>query len=112
MARIERWEKTVAAEVSRKADEQFAKTVKLLESLPPKQAKQTIVELLSTDKADQAVAYLNAMKPRLAAKVLGAFKTTAENKLATVLLEQLRTFGLPADGPDDAGNANASPDTD
>jgi len=111
-ARIERWEKTVAAEVSRKADEQFAKTVKLLESLPPKQAKQTIVELLSTDKADQAVAYLNAMKPRLAAKVLGAFKTTAENKLATDLLEQLRTFGLPADGSDDAGNANASPDTE
>ena len=52
------------------------------------------------------------MKPRLAAKVLGAFKTTAENKLATDLLEQLRTFGLPADDPDDAGNANASPDTE
>lgn len=111
-ARAERWEKTVATEMSRKADEQFAKTVKLLESLPPKQAKQKIVELLSTDRSDQAVAYLNAMKPRLAAKVLGAFKTIAENKMATDLLEQLRTFGLPADGPQDAGNADASPDSE
>ena len=111
-ARVERWEETAAAEVSRKTDEQFAKTVKLLESLSPKQAKQKIVELLNTGKADQAVAYLNAMKPRSAAKVLGAFKTNAENKLATELLEQLRTFGLPADGPDNAGNADASPDTE
>ncbi len=111
-ARVERWEETAAAEVSRKTDEQVAKTVKLLESLPPKQAKQKIVELASTGKTDQAVAYLNAMKPRLAAKVLGAFKTAAENKLATDLLEQLRTFGLPADGPDDAGNADAAPNTD
>ncbi len=110
-ARVELWEKTAAAEVSRKTDEQFTKTVKLLESLPPKQAKQKIVELLSRGKTDQAVAYLNAMKPRVAAKVLGAFKTDAENKLATELLEQLTTFGLPADDLDDAGNADASPDT-
>jgi hypothetical protein len=111
-ARVELWEKTAAAEWKRQEDEQFAKAVKLLESQQPKQSKAMIVELVGAGKMDQAVAYINAMDERKSKKLIGAFKTPIEQKLATELLEQLRTFGLPADDPDDAGNADASPDTE
>lgn len=110
-ARVEAWEKAVAADKKRQEDEQFAKAVKLLESQQPKQSKMIIVELVGTGKMDQAVAYINAMDDRKRAKLLGAFKTPVEQKLATELLEQLRTFGQPADGPDDASNANTAPNT-
>ena len=110
-ARVEAWEKAVAADKKRQEDEQFAKAVKLLESQQPKQGKMIIVELVGTGKMDQAVAYINAMDDRKRAKLLGAFKTPVEQKLATELLEQLRTFGQPADGPDDVSNANTAPNT-
>ena len=110
-ARVEAWEKAVAADKKRQEDEQFAKAVRLLESQQPKQSKMIIVELVGTGKMDQAVAYINAMDDRKRAKLLGAFKTPVEQKLATELLEQLRTFGQPADGPDDASNANTAPNT-
>ncbi len=111
-ARVEAWEKTAAAEKKRQEDEQFAKAVKLLQSQQPKQAKTMIVELVATGKMDQAVAYINAMDDRKRGKLLGAFKSPAEQKLATELLEQLRTFGQPADRSDDASNADATPDTE
>ncbi len=67
------------------------------------------MELVGTGKMDQAVAYINAMDDRKRGKLLGAFKTPVEQKLATELLEQLRTFGQPANGPDDASNADTAP---
>ena len=82
-----------------------------MESQQPKQAKTMIVELVGTGKMDQAVAYINAMDDRKRGKLLGAFKSPAEQKLATELLEQLRTFGRPADGSDDAGNADTAPNS-
>ena len=97
------------AEGQRKADAQFAKAVKLLESLPPKQAKMKIVELVDSGKMAEAVAYLDAMSPRAASKILAQFKTDQENKLATELLEHLRTFGVRP-GRTDA--AKDSPDAD
>ena len=110
-ARVEAWEKAVAADKKRQEDEQFAKAVKLLESQQPKQSKAMIVELVGAGKMDQAVAYINAMDERKSKKLIGAFKTPIEQKLATELLEQLRTFGQPADGPDDASNADTAPNT-
>lgn len=110
-ARVEAWEKTAAADRKRSEDEQFAKAVRLLESQQPKQAKAIIVELVSTGKMDQAVAYINAMDERKSRKLLGAFKSPVEQKLATQLLEQLSTFGRPADGSDDAGNADTAPNS-
>ncbi|MHC4768598.1 MAG: hypothetical protein ACYTEI_07800, partial [Planctomycetota bacterium] len=58
------------------------------ESLPPKQAKQKIVELVQSGRTDQAVVYLDAMNQRAAGKVLAEFKTDEDNKLATELLER------------------------
>ena len=78
-------------------DGQFAKVVRQLESVPPKQAKQIMLNLIGTGRADQAVAYLDAMSARPAAKLLREFKTDRETELATELLEQLRTFGVEAE---------------
>ncbi len=94
------WETRKAEEVSRRTDAQFAKAVKLLESLPPKQAKQRLMELVSAGSVDQAVSYLDAMSDRAAGKVLSEFKDDTESRLATELLERLRTFGLPGAPPD------------
>jgi len=106
-AQQQQWERSIADEKKRKEDAQFAKAVKLVESLPAKQAKQKLQELVAGGKTDQAVAYLNAMNPRAAAKILREFKTDTENKLATELLEKYRMLGKPADG---AGTPASSPD--
>ncbi len=87
--------------------EQFTKAVKLLESLQPKNAKRKIVELVDSGKTEQAVAYLDAMNLRKAGKILAEFKTDEENKLATELLEKLRTFGVEAGAQSDSSDADA-----
>ncbi len=100
------WVQSIEAERKRRADTQFTKAVKLLESLPPKQAKTKIVELVDSGKISQAVAYLNEMNQRAAGKLLAQFKTDEENRLATELLERLRTFGLNADVAEGSRDAN------
>ena len=100
------WVQSIEAERKRRADTQFTKAVKLLEALPPKQAKTKIVELVDSGKISQAVAYLNEMNQRAAGKLLAQFKTDEENRLATELLERLRTFGLNADVPEGSRDAN------
>jgi hypothetical protein len=108
------FEQGVGADQQQRHTSQLTKAVKLLESLPPKQAKQKIVELVQSGKEDQAVVYLDAMNQRAAGKVLAEFKTDQENKLATELLERIRTLGLrragtgALEGPSDADTvANA-----
>ncbi len=95
-----------AAAAAREEKQQMDRAVKLLESLPPKQAKMKLVELVRSNRMDQAVAYLNAMNQRSAGKVLSEFKTDLENPLATELLERIRTLRLSkaAAGPE-PGNA-------
>ncbi|MCH8164181.1 MAG: hypothetical protein IH889_01085 [Planctomycetes bacterium] len=100
------WLQSIEAERKRRADTQFTKAVKLLEALPPKLAKTKIVELVDSGKISQAVAYLNEMNQRAAGKLLAQFKTDEENRLATELLERLRTFGLDADVPEGSRDAN------
>lgn len=100
----QRWEDATRAERDRKTDEQFAQTVQQYESLPAKQCKNMLLELIGMGQQRQAVAYLDAMKPRAASKILKEFKSQAEIVLATELLEDLRTFGLGTVDPKDAGN--------
>jgi hypothetical protein len=95
-ARQQQWLASIEADADRRQDEQFLKAVRILESLPPKQARQAIQSLVETGKTEQAVAYLNAMNARSAAKIVREFKTDADVALATDLLEKLRTFGLVA----------------
>jgi hypothetical protein len=101
-----------AAETQRKIDEQFLRAVRQLEQIPPKQAKKMLQTLVSEKNVDQAVAYLNAMNSRAAAKVLREFKVDADIPLATELLERLRTRGLAsaslAPGADDSTGSRHS----
>lgn len=97
-ARLQRerqqWLEMIDAEQQRRSDEQFVKTVQQYEAVRPRQGKEMLTELIAMGHMDQAVAYLNAMNTRAASRILGEFKTEAEIRLATELLEQLRTFGV------------------
>ena len=104
----------LGSESERRAEDQLKKVVKLLESLPPKQTKKEIVELVTSGKKDQAVLYLDAMSTRARGKVFAEFKTDQEIKLAAELLERIRTLGQPdgqAGAETDSSNADASADT-
>lgn len=104
------WENAVRSDRSQKSDEQFMQAVRQYEQVSPKQGKRMIMELVATAQTDQAVAYLDAMNMRAASKILKEFKTDEEIKLATELLEKLRTFGSkPAET---AGNQAASAASD
>ncbi len=100
------WEQATKADRERQADGQFQKTVTLYETLPAKQAKAMLVELVDRNQTAQAIAYLDAMDSRAAAKILRELKTDVENQLATELLEQLRTFGLTAKDAKESGDAD------
>jgi len=99
-ARDESWKQANAAEVARKSDEQFQKTVKLYESAKPKLAKARLLSLYEGGNLEQVVAYLDAMNPRASKKILDEFKSDPENTMAAKLLEALRTFGLPPESPE------------
>ena len=103
-----------AGERERRSAEQLRKTVKLLESLPPKLVKRQIIELVNSGSKDQAVIYLDAMNQRIAGKVLAEFKTDQEIKLAKELLERVRTLGRPdgqASAPTDSSDADRTANT-
>jgi hypothetical protein len=102
------WLATEKADQDRRVNEQFVQVVKLFEAIPAKQAKDKIRELISEGKTNQAVAYLDAMNGRSAAAIFKEFKTVEENKLATSLLEKLRTFGTPAGVPEDSPDVAAA----
>ncbi len=103
-----------AGERERRKAEQLRKTVKLLESFPPKRAKLHIIELVNSGSREQAVIYLDAMNQRIAGKVLEEFKTDQEVKLAKELLELVRTLGRPdgqASAPTDSSDADRTANT-
>ena len=100
-----------ADERERRSAEQLKKTVKILESLPPKQLKLQIIELVNSGSTEQAVIYLDAMNLRIAGKVFAEFKTDQEIKLAKELLERVRTLGRPdgqASALTDSSNADGT----
>ncbi|MDZ4830707.1 MAG: hypothetical protein SGJ09_10985 [Phycisphaerae bacterium] len=91
-------------------DGQFRKAVKMLESVPPKQAKEWLLALCAQGHIEQAVAYLDAMTAFKSSGVMKTFKGDAETKLATDLLERLRqrAQASPATA-DDSGQAPNAP---
>ncbi len=98
------WEKSIADEKKRETDEQFRKAVRLIESMPPKQARLWILEMVSTGKTDNAVAYLDAMSGGKASNLLKSFKGDAETKVATDLLDRLRMLGLESEARAERNN--------
>jgi hypothetical protein len=91
------WEASIASEKRRETDEQFRKAVRLVESMPPKQARAWILELVGSGKTETAVAYLDAMTGAKASNLLKSFKGDEEVKVATELLERLRMLGLESE---------------
>lgn len=106
-ARKQQWEAGIEAERKRRADDQFAKAVALLELMRPTQAKDTIVRLIREGNTDQAVAYLDAMSERLAVRVLQEMKDPVEAPMATDLLERIRRFGLEGEPNEVLSNADS-----
>lgn len=76
-------------------DEQFAKSVGVLESLRPAEARRALIELIDRDR-EQVVSYLNAMKARQRTKILDEFIKGGQADLAAELLEAIRLRGLKA----------------
>jgi len=74
-------------------DEQFKKTVTLLEGLPPARASEMLLEIVDQGEPEQAIAYLDALQSRTASKILAAIDDPA---MAAELLERLRVYGLEA----------------
>ena len=105
------WEASIAADKQRATDEQFRKAVKNLESLPPKQAREVILELVRTARMDTAVAYLDAMSSSKASNLLKSFKSEEETRVATDLLERLRMLGLESEARAERTNGAKSADT-
>jgi hypothetical protein len=76
---------------------QFKKTLATLEGLKPEAAKGALAELIRVGSTEQAVAYLNAMQERTRIKIIDQF-VREDPKLATDLLERLRTRGMSVAG--------------
>jgi len=90
------WRTATQDERQQLIDENLTKAVTLLSSIPAKQAKDVLINLVDRGDQSTAVRYLDAMDQRAASKILREFKSDAENQLATELLEQLRINGLDA----------------
>jgi hypothetical protein len=105
------WEASIAADKDRETDEQFRKAVRLVESMPPKQARAWILELVKSGKTETAVAYLDAMTGAKASNLLKSFKGDDETKVATELLERLRMLGLESEARAERTNGAKTADT-
>jgi hypothetical protein len=79
------------------SDEQFRKALATIEGLKADKAKAALQTLIDQQQTDQAVSYLNAMQERTRTKILDVF-IKADPKVATDLLERLRTRGVSVAG--------------
>lgn len=96
------------------SSEQFAKSLKVYESVKAADAASMLSIVMQDDQGgkDQVVAYLNAMQPRVSSRIISEFNKR-DPSLAADLLERLRTYGLKtAEGPakgQPADDRNAAP---
>jgi hypothetical protein len=95
----EEFERARKAVAETEGNAQFKKALGTLEGLKPDQAKTALQQLIDQRQVEQVVAYLNAMQERTRTKVLDEF-IKADPKVATDLLERLRTRGLAAREPE------------
>jgi len=79
-------------------DAQFGKSLSVLEGLKAAEAKQTLMQLLQTDR-EQVVAYLDAMKARARTSIFDEMVGDGQADLAAELLEEIRVRGLETSGP-------------
>ncbi len=89
-------------------DEQFQKTLTTLEGLKPDKAKAALQPLLDEGAIDQVVAYLDGMQDRTRTKVIDEF-IKGDAKLASDLLQRLRTRGVDGDPSGNPPRGSESP---
>ncbi len=82
-------------------DEQFKKSLGVLEGLKAPDATANLLSLLSDNKREEVVSYLDAMDDRKRVKIFAELTKSAPDGLAAQLLEDLRTRGLIARGSED-----------
>lgn len=87
--------------VAREGDEQFQRALQIYETSKPAEAAERLLALVDTGDAAQVVAYLNAMRPRSATKIVSEMQRRRAPELAADLLEDLRTYGLTAEASED-----------
>lgn len=88
-------------------DAQFQKALDGYAKLKPADTKAIFQVLIDQGQTEQVVAYLNKMQTRIRAKVIKEFKDD-DPKVAAILQERLRTFGLVAE--DTGDHADDAPD--
>jgi hypothetical protein len=79
---------------------QFKKALATYEGLKADKCKAALQQLIDQKQIGQVVAYLNAMQERTRTKVIDEF-IKSDPKVATDLLERLRTRGQLASGPEE-----------
>ena len=72
---------------------QFRRSVQLMESAQPGQAKVWLLAMVESDRFQDAVATLDAMRERSASRILREFQSAGELELAGQLLEALGRYG-------------------
>ncbi|MFM9958282.1 MAG: hypothetical protein ACKVZJ_09400 [Phycisphaerales bacterium] len=92
--------------------EQFAKTLKVYETVKAADAAAMMESLLAAGDTgrEQVVAYLNQMQPRTSAKIVGEFRKK-DPSLAADLLERLRTYGLETSAGSGGGRGSTGTDS-
>ncbi|GAB4553678.1 MAG: hypothetical protein Tsb0013_16120 [Phycisphaerales bacterium] len=97
------FERLRAEITAREGDEQFKKALKVYEGLPPDEVAGLFAEMVRSGGEDDVVAFLDAMKPRIASDIMSAVQGD-DVALAARLLERLREYGLTADAtPEEPG---------
>lgn len=89
-------------------DEQFQKSLKIYETVKAAEARSMLQTMLDEGKVLEVVAYLNAMKPRTASKIIAEFQK-GDAVVAADLLERLRRYGVavpPREAPSNADDAS------
>ena len=79
---------------------QFRRSIQLMESAQPIQAKVWLLTMVEDGRFDDAVATLDSMRERSASRILREFKSAGELELAGQLLEALGRYGtIPEEPP-------------
>lgn len=101
------FEKQRAELVRLEGDAQFQKSLKIYQSLKPEAAKAMLQRLIDSQRMPEVIAYLNAMKPSAATKIVAEFQKV-DATLAADLLERLKVYGLALNASEEFGNAASS----
>lgn len=106
-------EEEAEARTRQLADASFQRTVKLYQQARPDTAKAWLLLLVEEGQMDRAVGYLSAMDARSASRVLQAFDSETEVRLAKQLLEAMSGGGdaTTANGLSSHAHANIQPGT-